>query len=165
MIKCGKGVFMNTLQTFTLNKKEKLFVLLTISDTLFIFTYLVLSIFQQQLFRYIDLSVLLSALILYTLLFILSLLFTHIETRQFKSKTLTIKNSRFIITENDQEKSYPLHDLSHVIISKLYYFLTPYHKLTVYFTKDKKVSSFHFLLLKDDAKNLKASTSQPISKK
>ena len=165
MIKYDKGVSMNTLQTKVLTTKEKIFVLLTISDTLFVFTYLLLSIFQQQLFRYIELSALLSALILYVLLFILSLLFTHIETRQFKEKVLLIKNSRLMITSEDQETSYPLQDLSHVILSKLYYFLTPYHKLTVYFTKDKKVSSFHFLLLKDDAKNLKASTSQSISKK
>jgi len=156
---------MNTTQTYVLTKKEKLFVLLTISDVLFIFTYLVLSVFQQQLFRYVELSALLSALILYVLLLILSLLFTHIETRQFKQKALLIKNSRLTITNQEQETSYPLHDLSHVILSKLYYFLTPYHKVTLLFAKNKKVTSFHFLLLKEDAKNLKAHTSQSILKK
>ena len=156
---------MNTTQTYVLTKKEKLFVLLTISDILFIFTYLILSIFQQQLFRYVELSALLSALILYVLLLILSLLFTHIETRQFKQKALLIKNSRLTITNQEQETSYPLHDLSHVILSKLYYFLTPYHKVTLLFAKNKKVTSFHFLLLKEDAKNLKAHTSQSILKK
>lgn len=156
---------MQSIQTYAINKKEKFFVLFTISDTLFIFTYLVLSIFQQQLFRYIELSALISALILYVLLVFLSLLFTHIETRQFKEKTLTIKNNRLIIAEKDQESSYPLYDLSHVILSKLYYFLTPYHKVTLYFTKDKKVSAFHFLLLKADAKILKAYVSPSILKK
>ena len=160
-----KELFMNTTQTYVLTKKEKLFVLLTISDILFIFTYLILSIFQQQLFRYVELSALLSALILYILLLILSLLFTHIETRQFKQKTLLIKNSRLMITNEEQEISYPLHDLSHVILSKLYYFLTPYHKVTLLFAKNKKVTSFHFLLLKEDAKNLKAHASQSILKK
>jgi hypothetical protein len=95
----------------------------------------------------------------------LSLLFTHIETRQFKQKALLIKNSRLTITNQEQETSYPLHDLSHVILSKLYYFLTPYHKVTLLFAKNKKVTSFHFLLLKEDAKNLKAHTSQSILKK
>lgn len=156
---------MNTLQTYVLNKKEKLFVLFTISDTLFILTYLILSIFQQQLFRYVELSALLSALILYVLLLMLSLLFTHIETRQFKQKTLLIKNSRLTITSEDQETSYLLQDLTHVILSKLYYFLTPYHKVTLLFAKNKKVTSFHFLLLKEDAKNLKAHTSQSLNKK
>ena len=165
MIKYGKGVYMNPTQTAVLNKKEKLIVLLTIADILFIFTYLVLSIFQQQLFRYITLSVLLSAIVLYGLLLILSLLFTYIETRQFKEKTLSIKNNRLIITEHDQDMSYPMQDLTHIILSKLYYFLTPYHKVTLYFTKNKKVSSFHFLMLKDDAKNLKAYTSQSTSTK
>ncbi len=165
MIKCGKGVRMNPTQTAVLNKKEKLMVLLTITDILFVFTYLVLSIFQQQLFRYMTLSVLLSAIILYGLLLVLSLLFTHIETRQFKEKSIAIKNNRLIITEHDQDMSYPMQDLTHVILSKLYYFLTPYHKVTLYFTKNKKVSSFHFLILKDDAKNLKAYISQSTSVK
>ncbi len=113
---------MNPIQTAVLNKKEKLIVLLTIADILFVFTYLVLSIFQQQLFRYMTLSVLLSAIILYGLLLVLSLLFTHIETRQFKEKTMSIKNNRLIITEHDQDMSYPMQDLTHVILSKLYYF-------------------------------------------
>ncbi len=156
---------MNTIQTHALNKKNKILVLFTISDTLFVFTYLLLSIFQQQLFRYLSLSALISALILYVLLLFLSLLFTHIETRQFKEKSISIKNNRLIITENDQDTSYPTQDLSNVILSKLYYFLTPYHKVTLYFTKDKKVSSFHFLLMKEDAKNIKAYVSQPSSKK
>ena len=156
---------MNNLYTAVLNKKEKLLVLLTIADILFIFTYLILSIFQQQLFRYVDFPIILSAIILYLLLFVLSLLFTYIETRQFKEKSVSIKNNRLIITEHDQETSYPMQDLSHVILSKLYYFLTPYHKVTLYFTKNKKVSSFHFLMLKDDAKNLKAYISQSTSMK
>jgi hypothetical protein len=160
-----KEFFMNTTQTYVLTRNEKLFVLFTLSDILFIFTYLLLSIFQQKLFRYVELSALLSALILYALLFILSLLFAHIETRQFKQKTLSMKNSRLFITNEDQESSYPLHDLSHVIINKLYYFLTPYHKVTLLFAKNKKVTSFHFLLLKEDAKKLKAHTSQSILKK
>ena len=154
---------MNTIQTAILSKKEKFIVLFTIADILFIFTYLVLSIFQQQLFRYMTLSVLLSVIILYGLLLVLSLLFTHIETRHFKEKSITIKNNRLIITEHDQDMPYPIQDLSHVILSKLYYFLTPYHKVTLYFTKNKKVSSFHFLMLKDDAKNLKAYISQSTS--
>ncbi len=156
---------MNTIQTHALSKKNKVLVLFTISDTLFVFTYLLLSIFQQQLFRYLSLSALISALILYVLLLFLSLLFTHIETRQFKEKTISIKNNRLIITEHDQDTSYPIQDLSNVILSKLYYFLTPYHKVTLYFTKDKKVSSFHFLLMKEDAKNIKAYVSQSSSKK
>jgi len=156
---------MNNLYTAVLNKKEKLLVLLTIADILFIFTYLILSIFQQQLFRYVDFPIILSAIILYLLLLVLSLLFTYIETRQFKEKSVSIKNNRLIITEHDQETSYPMQDLSHVILSKLYYFLTPYHKVTLYFTKNKKVSSFHFLMLKDDAKNLKAYISQSTSMK
>ena len=156
---------MNTIQTHALSKINKVLVLFTISDTLFVFTYLLLSIFQQQLFRYLSLSALISALILYVLLLFLSLLFTHIETRQFKEKTISIKNNRLIITEHDQDTSYPIQDLSNVILSKLYYFLTPYHKVTLYFTKDKKVSSFHFLLMKEDAKNIKAYVSQSSSKK
>ena len=156
---------MNTIQTHALSKKNKVLVLITISDTLFVFTYLLLSIFQQQLFRYLSLSALISALILYVLLLFLSLLFTHIETRQFKEKSISIKNNRLIITEHDQDTSYPIQDLSNVILSKLYYFLTPYHKVTLYFTKDKKVSSFHFLLMKEDAKNIKAYVSQSSSKK
>ena len=156
---------MNTIQTHALSKKNKVLVLFTISDTLFVFTYLLLSIFQQQLFRYLSLSALISALILYVLLLFLSLLFTHIETRQFKEKSISIKNNRLIITEHDQDTSYPIQDLSNVILSKLYYFLTPYHKVTLYFTKDKKVSSFHFLLMKEDAKNIKAYVSQFSSKK
>ena len=156
---------MNTIQTHALSKKNKVLVLFTISDTLFVFTYLLLSIFQQQLFRYLSLSALISALILYVLLLFLSLLFTHIETRQFKEKSISIKNNRLIITEHDQDTSYPIQDLSNVILSKLYYFLTPYHKVTLYFTKDKKVSSFHFLLMKEDAKNIKAYVSQSSSKK
>ena len=154
---------MNTIQTAILNKKEKFIVLFTIADILFVFTYLVLSIFQQQLFRYMTLSVLLSVIILYGLLLVLSLLFTHIETRHFKEKSITIKNNRLIITEHDQDMPYPIQDLSHVILSKLYYFLTPYHKVTLYFTKNKKVSSFYFLILKDDAKSLKAYISQSTS--
>ena len=156
---------MNTIQTHALSKKNKVLVLFTISDTLFVFTYLLLSIFQQQLFRYLSLSALISALILYVLLLFLSLLFTHIETRQFKEKSISIKNNRLIITEHDQDTSYPIQDLSNVILSKLYYFLTPYHKVTLYFTKNKKVSSFHFLLMKEDAKNIKAYVSQFSSKK
>ena len=156
---------MNTIQTHALSKKNKVLVLITISDTLFVFTYLLLSIFQQQLFRYLSLSALISALILYVLLLFLSLLFTHIETRQFKEKSISIKNNRLIITEHDQDTSYPIQDLSNVILSKLYYFLTPYHKVTLYFTKNKKVSSFHFLLMKEDAKNIKAYVSQSSSKK
>ena len=86
---------MNPIQTAVLNKKEKLIVLLTIADILFVFTYLVLSIFQQQLFRYMTLSVLLSAIILYGLLLVLSLLFTHIETIDgyVSSSLFDIKNS------------------------------------------------------------------------
>ena len=156
---------MNTIQTHALSKINKVLVLFTISDTLFVFTYLLLSIFQQQLFRYLSLSALMSALILYVLLLFLSLLFTHIETRQFKENSISIKNNRLIITEHDQDTSYPIQDLSNVILSKLYYFLTPYHKVTLYFTKDKKVSSFHFLLMKEDAKNIKAYVSQFSSKK
>ncbi|HBD74445.1 MAG TPA: hypothetical protein DC003_02650 [Acholeplasmataceae bacterium] len=154
---------MNIIQTAVLNKKEKFIILFTIADILFIFTYLVLSIFQQQLFRYMEFSVIFSAFILYLLLLILSLLFAYIETRQFKESSITVKNNRLIITENDKNTPYPMQDLSHVILSKLYYFLTPYYKVNLYFTKNKKVTSFYFLILKDDAKKLKAYISQSTS--
>ena len=62
---------MNSIQTYILNKKEKGLVLLTIADTLFVLTYLLLSIFQQQMFRYVNFSPILSALILYILLLFL----------------------------------------------------------------------------------------------
>ena len=93
----------------------------------------------------------------------LSLLFAYIETRQFKESSITVKNNRLIITENDKNTPYPMQDLSHVILSKLYYFLTPYYKVNLYFTKNKKVTSFYFLILKDDAKKLKAYISQSTS--
>ncbi|NDB80891.1 hypothetical protein EB155_13615, partial [archaeon] len=67
MIKCVREVYMNIIQTAVLNKKEKFIILFTIADILFIFTYLVLSIFQQQLFRYMEFSVIFSAFILYLL--------------------------------------------------------------------------------------------------
>ena len=156
---------MNSIQTYILNKKEKGLVLLTIADTLFVLTYLLLSIFQQQMFRYVNFSPILSALILYILLLFLSLLFTFIETRKFEGLVLNIKNHRLVTTNNDQESGYSLNDLSHVFIGKLYYLLTPYHKVTLLFTKDKKATSLQFLLLKKDAKNIKAYVSQSISKK